>query len=334
MELENLKEYLDIVLDMEKDVYAQTSAIAKLREECENLGKAKTIFPPAEFTKKPPELPVMREAKFGAGNIAKTAGIAYFFLPAAPFYVMGKKRSIAKDTQAENERKQARYDAELASYEEAKQEHQQSVARYEQALASDRARVETELVRKQAIGKTIETLEKELAQAKANLQTIYDENVVFPKYRNLTMVASIYEYLCAGRCTDLPAAYNILEQEMLMNRIIIGIESVVERLEEIKQGQYMIYQAVVDGNRRTSELLSFAHGMADQMQAQTAQIGLLGAQMGAQMSAQTDALREIGQSAQMSAYHAEQIEKQTRYMARMDYLTGRNDAVLFNLPPT
>lgn len=328
MNIEQLKEYLNIVLDMEKEIYAQTKAIAELKQECDKLGIAGTFFPPPAFTKEPPVLPATKEAKFGAGGIAKTAGLAFLFWPAAPVYAIGKKLIDSNEAKTENERAQAQYNAELAAYEKAKREHEEETARYEKNLAEDRARVQMELERKQGIGKTVEMLEEERARTKMNLQKIYDKEVVFPKYRNLSMIASIYEYFCAGRCTDLPSAYNTLEQEMLMNRVIVGIESVVARLEEIKQGQYMLFQAVVDGNRKTEQLLSIAHETADQM-------SLRFSQLNDRLSAQTDALNEIGQSARLAAYHTEQIEKQTSYMSHVDYLTGRSDGTLYfaDTPP-
>ena len=58
---------------------------------------------------------------------------------------------------------------------------------------------------------------KRLTKAKEHLQKIYDKNIIFPKYRNLTMVCSLYEYICAGRFTELEGpngAYNCLETEI------------------------------------------------------------------------------------------------------------------------
>lgn len=323
MEFEQLKEYVHIALDMETDIYTQDTAIAKLHQECEALGHERYFLPPPEFALEPPVPP--KKASFGAGGVAAATGLTVFIPAAGAVYVLGK----ALGTHKTNKLHKASYEEELAAYEQAKQRHQESVAEYEKELADDRVRVQAELVRKRSLGEIIEMMEKERARAEENLQRIYSADVVFPKYRNLAMLASIHEYLCAKRCEDLPAAYNILEQEMLMNRIITGIQNIVERLDDIKQGQYMLYRAVMEGNQKAEELVSIAYGMAGQMQTQTQHLG----QLNDQMRAQADTMERMGKSADLSAYYAEQIEKQTRYMSRMDYLTGRNSGVTFNIPP-
>ena len=66
------------------------------------------------------------------------------------------------------------------------------------------------------------------------------------------MVCSLYEYIRAGRCTELEGhegAYNILETEIRLDRIILQLDKVVAQLEQIKHTQFMLYSAVQESNQ-------------------------------------------------------------------------------------
>lgn len=83
-------------------------------------------------------------------------------------------------------------------------------------------------------------------------------DVIFPKYRNFVMVSMLYEYLCSGRCVTLEGhegAYNILENEMRLDRIITGLDYIVSQLEQIKENQFLIYSAISESNQTLSKIL-------------------------------------------------------------------------------
>ena len=82
----------------------------------------------------------------------------------------------------------------------------------------------------------------------ANIRArLYDKGIIYPKYRNITALTSIYEYFQTGRCSDLigpDGAYNLYEQEFSANVIISQLDTVIKNLEQVKQNQYMLYQQV------------------------------------------------------------------------------------------
>lgn len=85
---------------------------------------------------------------------------------------------------------------------------------------------------------------KELLVAK---ERYYSPDIIFGKYREFAPVATIYEYLKAGRCTTLEGpdgAYNLYEAELRSNTIIAKLDVVIEKLEEIKNTQYMLCNAL------------------------------------------------------------------------------------------
>ena len=74
-------------------------------------------------------------------------------------------------------------------------------------------------------------------------ERFYQADIIFEKYRNMPAVTTIYEYLMAGRCSHLEGtdgAYNLYESELRANTIISKLDVVIEKLEEIKQAQYML----------------------------------------------------------------------------------------------
>lgn len=84
------------------------------------------------------------------------------------------------------------------------------------------------------------------------LQTMYNLDVIYPKYRGLIPICSFYEYLVSGRCTTLEGyegAYNIYENEIRMNMILTKLDDIINRLDVIAQNQRMLYSEINEGNR-------------------------------------------------------------------------------------
>lgn len=91
------------------------------------------------------------------------------------------------------------------------------------------------------------------------LKQLYDLDIIFPKYRNFIAISQIYEYYMSGRCTTLEGhegAYNIFENEARQNIIILQLNNVLNQLEQIKQNQYMIYQAIQESNAILNQIES------------------------------------------------------------------------------
>ena len=80
---------------------------------------------------------------------------------------------------------------------------------------------------------------------KENLKELYDANIVYPKYRNLVAITTIYEYLDSGRCETLEGsngAYNLYENELRANIVIDSLNQIVTNLNQIKNTQYKLYE--------------------------------------------------------------------------------------------
>lgn len=129
-------------------------------------------------------------------------------------------------------------------------------------------------------------------ESRATLNKLYSLGYIYPKYRNLPALTSIYEYYMTGRCEELTGphgAYNIYEDEMRKDTVISQLNTVIENLEQIKHNQYMLYEQVCSIQQNTAAIRS----ELAQIKGYTIQI--------AQLSA-------------LNAYYAARTERNTRIL--------------------
>ena len=213
-------------------------------------------------------------------------------------------------------------------YDDAMKQYQHKLDEKEEIQKeNDRCRKEIEKLKtlKQVAEAYCQKVENSLATSKRNLEKMYSYNIVFPKYRNYVMVSSIYEYLCAGRCKTLEGhegAYNILELEIRLDRIITQLDRVIENLEAIRANQYMLYSCLKESNRKMDMLLQEENRIADSMQ-----------NLGTQSYEMNRRLGELQHSSELASYLAECNNRQLSYMNRMNYLAGHYDNPYGNYAP-
>lgn len=192
--------------------------------------------------------------------------------------------------------------------------------------------------------KQMETVKEKLAESEEHMQKIYAKNIVFPKYRNLVMICSLYEYICSGRCAELEGhegAYNILEAEIRLDRIISKLDVIITNLEQIKTNQFMLYTEVQQCNRKLNGIMASINNIKemfmsamDKVTASITDFHISALQQNAELKAQLNAhIAELQKTSALATYHAERTQKELAYMNRMNYLSGRNDDVFFNHPP-
>ena len=105
-----------------------------------------------------------------------------------------------------------------------------------------------------------------LAQTKATLEKLYSADIIFPKYRDMVAMCTMYEYFVTGRCTELTGpngAYNLYESELRQNLIINRLDRIITQLEQIKQNQYTLYQEMRTTNRILTDISSDVKGILD-----------------------------------------------------------------------
>lgn len=101
---------------------------------------------------------------------------------------------------------------------------------------------------KQAMAK----MNEQLMETRKILRQFYAVGWIFPKYRDLVAVTTIYEYFSSGRCTGLTGpsgAYNLYEAELRQNLIIGRLDTIIHKLDQIRQTQYVLYNELRETNR-------------------------------------------------------------------------------------
>lgn len=347
MDTVDLKEYLGIVVDMEKNIYFQNKLLSSLQRKIDQL-KIPLKIPEPEKEPVPPRPYVAETLHI---NMDILYGIAVFFIFGfigdIGYKIMGSAtENILLDfiqslgifaaigifiydyrhTLENNSKSQQQYDVAHSKYLSDYEKYQKAIKSTALAQLLDREFRERQTAIYHAECLRISDA---LEQSKECLNKIYAQNIIFPKYRNLVMVCSLYEYICAGRCTSLEGhegAYNILEMEIRLDKIITQLDKIISQLNTIQNNQFMLYSSIQESNRQSAQILESTQRMADQLQG-------LGTHLDSQSAEFQAQLADLQKSSALTAYQAERAQKELHYMNRMNYLSGKYDDVFFNLPP-
>lgn len=131
----------------------------------------------------------------------------------------------------------------------------------QQAILSNQNYIDNVLIPERGKLKTI------YKQTDALLNKLYSINVIGEKYRNLVAVSSFYEYLKYERCSSLTGvngAYNKFEDELYKRQIISKLEEIIKKLDEIKDNQFMLYNAIKESQQQTRQLFDDLHCQMNQ----------------------------------------------------------------------
>lgn len=103
----------------------------------------------------------------------------------------------------------------------------------------------------------LDILKGKYAEIKKLLEKYYDLDYIYPKYRKLVYICSIYEYFDSGRCDTLTGpygAYNLLEQDIKYSKIVEKLDVIVDKLDEIIENQRELYSVMRDCTNSIAEL--------------------------------------------------------------------------------
>lgn len=145
----------------------------------------------------------------------------------------------------------------------------------EQALAAPEEYIKNALINSSPFilkEKNEEEINECISSLKAAYQADHDylaADILFSKYNTLPAVSTIYEYFVTGRCSELTGpngAYNLYENEMRQNIIIGKLDRIIQKLDEIKQNQYTLYQAIRGVTSQLSQLNKTASAMTSELE--------------------------------------------------------------------
>lgn len=337
-----LIDYLKIVLDLEVEKYVQTSLIEILEKE-----KRHIVYQiPDEISK--PEYPAVKERDpawrtlleilwflaFWGGVILgglyllgcmvssdSNFSIAACCLLFGPMLVIGTiKRHFDNKFKGEAEFvADSEYAKAMSEYQVAVAERQAIIERNKQVADMQRTTMDIE----------IEKLKKQQEQTQTALNRTYTLNVLYKKYHDMALIASILELLESGICTTLKGtdgAYKNLEIMLRLDKIICGIDRINANLEKIRQNQFLLYTQLRKANRHIDELVYETRALSDSMKSIDERIARNAVEMRGK-------LEELAHNSAITRYTAQQSQDELHYMNQLGYHVYTESGGSFKSPP-
>lgn len=322
---DKLRQYLAILVNLEQKKYFSDKLIEKLEHERNQLKSQLSASAPVAPQKTVPQ----KTAKGGAlpliliaaGVIigASTGGSGGWII-GVPMIIFGIV--LLRDYNSASKRDSASAKAAASNYNSAVASYNREKAQYETRKKKANARL-------QVVNKTLSLAYKDRDSLKKCLDKYYGLNIIYPAYRGLTNICMLYEYVDSGRAHSLQqtgtdqGAYNILGQEVLMHKVLLKLDEILQNLQQIKQNQNTLYKSIVITNSKLDDMDKDINNMSDRLDKIS--------QNTSEMNSKAD---DLIKKSSISAYYAEQSNKQLEYMNRMNYFSGNyGPGSSFNTPP-
>lgn len=292
MTADKITQYLEILLDMHKTLYIQETTLTKLKQEYSSLGRQKRFSLPERVESKGDYAEGMVMTGIVTGIIVGLIFVIFYFKDSFNFGgivtiifspivfaftglvgggvlglifgpIFGKL--IHTKNQGELNRK-----------------YREEMREYNKLVEDDKMRLRYEEVQRNFLYEQIASLQTQIKKSKDNLSYFYSKNVIDKIYYNdMVAIASFYQYfktkqtysLGFDRSTGDTGAYRIYEYEKRMNIIITKLDTVIEKLDEIKNNQAVLYSTIIDANnkidRMNKNVLLASQNMHNDMRNQT-----------------------------------------------------------------
>lgn len=290
MDRKQLTEYLKNVAEMEASVYRQGEIVNALKEvkytdPIKNtmiikepvqpvIDIEKPTSPEMENKNRPLVLMGMGVALSLMGVVLKflldfsmggiSIGMGILFIIIGVVYFISEYSKYAKNRIA--------YSSEMKEYEkklsQAEAEHPKKMEQYKREFEkykNETQKLEKEYEEQKRIARhnfeliceDYNKISSNYEQTKDILEKLYLLDIIFPKYREMAAMCTIYEYFASGRCSELEGpngAYNLYESELRQNLIINKLDTIYDNLEIIKNNQYILYREMQETNNKLGQI--------------------------------------------------------------------------------
>ena len=122
---------------------------------------------------------------------------------------------------------------------------------YKKEVLEDEERVKKEKGKILILRQQQEAILDKIQTNETLLKRLYELNIIFPKYRHMVAVITMLEYFESGRCEQLTGghgAYDTYSYEEKQNIIIGKLDVVIDMLNDIRNTQYLLYEAIQEAN--------------------------------------------------------------------------------------
>ena len=320
-----LVEYFKILVDMETHVYMQQTVINMLEDKISSLGVKKQIKEPVlQKLDKSEYMPIVLSVipcgvvggliiYLITGILADLLGLGYLPInfPTIRNFMVGTGVACLAifllGYLRDKSRKQGKYDWEYNNY--VKQ------------CRDEEERLKKEAWLKNMLNSEKRKMNRRLEDSIQNLQMIYSKNICYEKYRNIIAVCSIYEYLASKRCYQLVGAdgcYNLFEQEIRADLIILKLDEIINKLDQIQKNQNKLYWAINDSNRNSRNMIEATNKMLDTLYTTNSKL-----------DGMSKEISELNRQTAIEAYNTERIAQELAYLNRMELKTDKYKDIIY-----
>lgn len=303
----DLLKYMEVVFDMEKNVYVELKAWQELQGQINSLGIAKTYREPMKEANPNIFLNSLVYIFMGA-----FLGVAAFFVSTVVFvvvdiffYVIDLRITIFIGVIAWILAIIINIVRDIKAINDIKNNYNNELSTYNQNISDDQARVQRELVQKQYLQSQCDTLAAMWRTSKEKLDKMYSYDILEEKYRNIVAVASIYEYLKYEMTRSLQrdgndeGAYNIYERNIRLDKIITNTDIIIQKLDVVIENQRELAQAMKNAQNSINNLVSSTNNMFATMQS---------------------GMNKLNANVELNNYQHQQTNNELRYMNFMNTL--------------
>lgn len=177
---------------------------------------------------------------------------------------------------------------------EKRAKYSKRLKKYKEEIYRDEQRVAGEIEQIRLLKKQQNELTDEIAKVEAVLKKLYSIGIIYADYRGLVPIVTLYQYFDSGRCQDLPTAYNMYASESILKDIASKLDQAILLLSEIRDTQYMLYEALQEANATAERI----YRQSEAMLAST---------------------RSIERNTEIAAYHAKIAADNTTISAYIDF---------------
>lgn len=318
MQVAEIKEYLGMLVDLEKQVYTQNQLIRSLKNNISSMSGKPVCY----------ELPEKEECMTWGQWLGCSIPLAALMITGVVSFLFFEDPSLFGNSSSPSpffgllmlfgtgvllflgmgfigvspseDRKRI------------EKEYDEAMAEYCSATEKEERRAALELQKRTLLEKQLTTLMDTNRQTKENLQKLYNYNIIHPKYRGLIPVCSLYGYFDTGVCTQLEGhegAYNKYDTESRLDYIICQLDEVIRHLEDIKNNQYQLYAAIKESNRKYDKLIQNTQNVMNQLNGIQAQ--------GAEMNAR---IAQLQTTSDLALYESACSRQELTYLNRMNQL--------------
>lgn len=341
---QQLKEYLSAVLFVESEIVWQDQEIATLENNVKALCIPKQSKNEKPLSPKEPQKLTKQEVYIGvaiflfliaSGLVALAFYVLNYWIPfinhsVFDFFVLLILGLISlfgvfKLIQSYRLNKQL-YNSNYEKYRANIEKYDRALQEYNDAIETEKNRLEQEEIQKELIAKQIKKLKETVKDSRQRLDKLYSYNIIYPKYRNLVMVGTLCDYLSSGRCNSLEGSdggYNILELEIRLDKICTSLDTIIRNLEAIKSSQYAIFNRLNENQILLNSISQDNERVLSRINCMDSNSALI-----------RSSIEKLVDNSKLNLALQESTNKQLKYMNRMDYLSGKNNSVWNNIPPT